>query len=68
MAGAREMRASAGLKIETFDFDGAKSSLARNGFAGSGGREISGGAEANGDDAILENNLVDATLGFGQMT
>ena len=64
LPGAREMRAAAGLAVESVDFDGAENSFAFHFLADSRFGKLFRGAEANLPRAILENDFVGAALGF----
>ena len=62
LSGADDVRASAGLTVEAFDFDGAENSFTVDLFANSRGGEFFGGAEPNVHRAVVENNLIGAAL------
>src|SRR5271170_2612443 len=62
------MRASARLPVGALDLDGAEDTLAVNLLANACGRQLFGGAEAHGDDAILEDQFIRAALSFVQVS
>ena len=67
LPGAGEVRATAGLAVETFHFDGSQDAFAVHFLANAGFFQFLSGAEGDDHGAILENNFVGAALGLFDM-